>query len=78
MCGSVDVCEVALKYKKLQEEKSGLESQVSTVKFFDLKRNLELAHDNILQSNKKLKEEQVNKKQKFAIEKRKKKKHCSK
>ncbi len=54
--------EVALKYKKLQEEKSGLESQVSTVKFFDLKRNLELAHDNILQSNKKLKEEQVNKK----------------
>lgn len=54
--------EVALKYKKFQEEKSGLESQVSTVKFFDLRRNLELAHDNILQSNKKLKEEQLNKK----------------
>ena len=54
--------EVALKYKKLKEEKSGLESQVSTVKFFDLRRNLELAHDNILQSNKKLKEEQLNKK----------------
>lgn len=54
--------EVALKYKKLQEEKSGLESQISTVKFFDLRRNLELAHDNILQSNKKLKEEQSNKK----------------
>lgn len=54
--------EVALKYKKLQEEKSGLESQISTVKFFDLKRNLELAHENILQSNKKLKEEQINKK----------------
>ena len=54
--------EVALKYKELQEEKSGLESQVSTVKFFDLRRNLELAHDNILQSNKKLKEEQLNKK----------------
>ena len=54
--------EVALKYKKLQEEKSGLESQISTVKFFDLKRNLELAHENILQSNKKLKEEQSNKK----------------
>lgn len=53
--------EVALKYKKLQEEKSGLESQVSTVKFFDLRRNLELAHDNILQSNKKLKEEKLNK-----------------
>ncbi len=54
--------EVALKYKKLQDEKSGLESQISTVKFFDLKRNLELAHENILQSNKKLKEEQANKK----------------
>lgn len=54
--------EVALKYKKLQEEKSVLESQISTVKFFDLRRNLELAHDNILQSNKKLKEEQINKK----------------
>lgn len=54
--------EVALKYKKLQEEKSGLESQVSTVKFFDLKKNLELAHENILQSNKKLKETQDNKK----------------
>ena len=54
--------EVALKYKKLQEEKSGLESQVCTVKFFDLKKNLELAHENILQSNKKLKETQANKK----------------
>ena len=54
--------EVALKYKKLQEEKSGLESQVSTVKFFDLKKNLELAHENILQSNKRLKETQANKK----------------
>ena len=54
--------EVALKYKKLQEEKSGLESQVSTVKFFDLKKNLGLAHENILQSNKKLKETQANKK----------------
>lgn len=54
--------EVALKYKKLQEEKSDLESQVSTVKFFDLKKNLELAHENILQSNKKLKETQANKK----------------
>lgn len=54
--------EVALKYKTLQEEKSGLEAKISTVKFFDIKRNLELAHDNILQSNKKLKEEQLNKK----------------
>jgi chromosome segregation protein len=54
--------EVALKYKKLKDEKSALESQVSTVKFFDIKRNIELAHENILQSNKKLKEEQADKK----------------
>lgn len=54
--------EVALKYKKLQEEKAGFEAQIGTAKFFELKRNLELAHDNILQSNKKLKEEQANKK----------------
>ena len=54
--------EIAIKYKKLLEEKVGLEAQIGTVKFFDLKRNLELAHENILQSNKKLKEEQANKK----------------
>ena len=54
--------EVALKYKKLQEEKSELESQISTVNYFDLKRNLELAHENILHSNKKLQEEKTDKK----------------
>lgn len=54
--------EVALKYKKVQDEKNALESQISTVKFFDLRKNLELAHENILQFNKKLKEEQLNKK----------------
>ncbi len=54
--------EVALKYKALQEEKNGLEAQVNKVKFFDLKRNLEIAHNNILQANKQLKEEEFNKK----------------
>ena len=54
--------EVALKYKALQEEKNGLESQINKVKFFDLKRNLEIAHNNILQANKQLKEEEFNKK----------------
>ena len=39
--------EVALKYQKLKTEKFQLESQITTVKFFDLKRNLELAHQNI-------------------------------
>ncbi len=51
--------EVALKYQKLKEEKTGLESQISTVKFFDLKRNLEKAHENILEFTKKKKEEEL-------------------
>ena len=51
--------EVALKYQKLKEEKVGLESQINTVKFFDLKRNLEKAHENILEFTKKKKEEEV-------------------
>lgn len=51
--------EVALKYQKLKEEKTGLESQISTVKFFDLKRNLEQAHANILDFTKKKKQEEA-------------------
>ena len=47
--------EVALKYQKLKEEKTSLEGQISTVKFFDLKRNLEQAHANILDFTKKKK-----------------------
>ena len=39
--------EVALKYQKLKDEKTGLESQINTVKFFDIRRNLEKAHENI-------------------------------
>lgn len=54
--------EVALKYKKLKDEKNALESQISTVKFFDLKRNLELAHENILKANKDLKEKELSRK----------------
>lgn len=46
--------EVAIKYKKLQDEKQGLEAQIGTVRFFDLKRNLEIAHENILKANKNL------------------------
>ena len=33
--------EVALKYQKLKDEKNGLESQVNTVRFFDIKNKLE-------------------------------------
>ncbi len=51
--------EVALKYQKLREEKNSLESQVSKVKFFDLKRNIEQAHENILEFTKKKKEEEL-------------------
>ena len=54
--------EVALKYKKLKDEKTAFESQISTVKFFDLKRNLALAHENILKANKDLKEKELDKK----------------
>ena len=51
--------EVALKYQKLREEKTGLESQINKVRFFDIKRNLERAHENILEFTKKKKEEEV-------------------
>jgi chromosome segregation protein len=51
--------EVALKYQKLKEEKTELEGQINTVKFFDIKRNLEKAHENIIEFNKKKKEEEV-------------------
>ena len=50
---------VALKYQKLREEKQGLESQVSKVRFFDIKKSLEKAHENILDFTKKKKEEEV-------------------
>lgn len=51
--------EVAIKYQKLREEKQGLEGQVVKVRFFDIKRNLEQAHENILEFTKKKKEEEL-------------------
>lgn len=51
--------EIALKYQKLKEEKTSLEGQINTVKFFDLKRNLEKAHENILEFTKKKKQEEA-------------------
>ena len=51
--------EVALKYQKLKEEKNSLEGQINTVRFFDIKRNLEKAHENILEFTKKKKEEEI-------------------
>ncbi len=55
--------ETALKYEKLKNEKLQLESQITTVKYFDIKRNLELTHQNILEFNKKKKEEEYKLKQ---------------
>ena len=51
--------ETALKYQKLKDEKTGLESQINAVKFFDIRRNLEKAHENILEFTKKKKEEEI-------------------
>ncbi len=51
--------DVALKYQKLKNEKNELESQINTVKFFDIRRNLEKAHENILEFTKKKKEEEL-------------------
>ena len=51
--------EVALKYQKLREEKTMLESQITTVKYFDIKKGLERTHEGILDSQKKKKEEEV-------------------
>ncbi len=51
--------EVAIKYQKLREEKQGLESQIVKVRFFDIKRNLQQAHENILEFTKKRKEEEL-------------------
>ncbi len=52
--------EVAIKYQKLKDERSGLESQINTVRFFDIKNKLEQAHENILEFTKKKKLEEVN------------------
>ena len=51
--------EVALKYQKLREEKTSLEGQINKVRFFDLKRNIEQAHENILEFTRKKKEEEL-------------------
>ena len=51
--------EVALKYQKFKEEKTGYESQIHAVRFFDIKRNLEKAHENILEFGKKKKEAEL-------------------
>ena len=55
--------EVAVKYEKLREEKTFLESQVSAVKYFDLKKSSERVHESILEFGKKKKEKEFELKQ---------------
>ena len=48
--------DVALKYEGLRNEKTALESQVTAVKYFDLKKSSERVHENILEFGKKKEE----------------------
>ena len=48
----------ALKYKKLKDEKTELESQISVVKYFDIKNSMERLHESILEADKQRKTEQ--------------------
>ena len=48
--------EVALKYKKYKDEKTALETQIQSAKYFDTVRSLELVHQNILLATKEKKE----------------------
>ena len=40
-------------YKELKDEKTKLESQIDTVKYFDVKKSLNMVHENILEFEKK-------------------------
>lgn len=51
--------EQALKYKELKDEKSKLESQINVAKYFNIKKSLELVHENILEFEKNKKDERV-------------------
>lgn len=50
--------EIALKYESFKKDKSVLESQVSAVKYFDLKNSFERVHESILEFGKKKTEKQ--------------------
>jgi chromosome segregation protein len=48
----------ALKYQKLKEEKTGFESKLSLVRYFEIKTSFERLHESILDGNKAKKEEE--------------------
>ncbi len=51
--------EVALKYQEIKAQKSELEGQITTVKYFDFKKILEMAHENILRCQKEKKKQEI-------------------
>ena len=55
--------EVAIKYENLRNEKTTLESQVTAVKYFDLKKSSERVHESIIEFGKKKKEKEFELKQ---------------
>lgn len=55
--------EIALKYKALKEEKTSLEGQITTVKYFDTKRSLDMVHQNILDASKEKKKQELEQKE---------------
>ena len=55
--------EVAVKYEKLRNEKTLLESQVTAVKYFDLKKSSERVHESIIEFGKKKEEKKFELKQ---------------
>lgn len=52
--------ESALKYKALQDQRQELESKVTSVKYFDAKKSLDIVHENILNANNEKKDFQKN------------------
>ena len=51
--------EVALKYQEIKAQKSELEGRITTVKYFDFKKILEMAHENILRCQKEKKKQEA-------------------
>ncbi len=51
--------EVALKYQEIKAQKTELEGQITTVKYFDFKKILEMAHENILRGQKDKKKQEI-------------------
>ena len=51
--------EVALKYQEIKAQKTELEGQITTVQYFNFKKILEMAHENILRCTKDKKKQEI-------------------